>query len=506
MSLHEKRLGAFLLAAALAVAVTTDAQARFGGGGGGGGMHMGGFGGGGGMRMGGFGGGAMRIGGFGGGAMRMGNFGGGGMRFGPSHNIGAFRPGAGAFTARSFHVGARSYTGINHGLGARSFAGSVGHSAAARNIGRAAVGAGALGAGHFANNALGRNTHFVNNAFAHNNWNHQPFHGAFPRPFPGFRGWYGYGWYGPVFWPFAYDILFVDLFWPWYYDYPFWAYGYPDIYGGLFWPYGYDDLAGYLPPGPGPVVYGGGGPAVRGAYARGTWSESRQAEVTGQINQSCGEDSKEVAGWPIDRIEQVVTPTADQRTLLDDLSNASIRAAQAIKEACPTSVAFAPTGRLDAMQKRISGMVQAIDIVAPSLDKFYDSLTDEQKARLNAAGDQTGKNRSLANCGAVSSATQWPGERIEKAVRPDAQQQAKLDALKTAMANAADQLSKSCPSSLPATPSARLSAISMRLNTMLDSVKSVRGALDDFYGSLNDEQKAQFNLIGRQQQSTQKQS
>jgi hypothetical protein len=46
----------------------------------------------------------------------------------------------------------------------------------------------------------------------------------------------------------------------------------------------------------------------------------------------------------------------------------------------------------------------------------------------------------------------------------------------------------------------------MRLNTMLDTVKSVRGALDDFYNSLSDEQKAQFNLIGRQQQSAQKQS
>jgi len=31
------------------------------------------------------------------------------------------------------------------------------------------------------------------------------------------------------------------------------------------------------------------------------------------------------------------------------------------------------------------------------------------------------------------------------------------------------------------------------------SIKSVRGTLDDFYGSLSDEQKAQFNLIGRQQ-------
>jgi hypothetical protein len=33
---------------------------------------------------------------------------------------------------------------------------------------------------------------------------------------------------------------------------------------------------------------------------------------------------------------------------------------------------------------------------------------------------------------------------------------------------------------------------------MITSVKGVRGALDDFYNSLTDEQKAQFNLIGRQ--------
>ena len=64
------------------------------------------------------------------------------------------------------------------------------------------------------------------------------------------------------------------------------------------------------------------------------------------------------------------------------------------------------------------------------------------------------------------------------------------------MANAADQLSKSCPSSLPATPPARLSAISMRLNTMLQSVSTVRAALDDFYNSLSDEQKAVFDAIG----------
>jgi hypothetical protein len=71
------------------------------------------------------------------------------------------------------------------------------------------------------------------------------------------------------------------------------------------------------------------------------------------------------------------------------------------------------------------------------------------------------------------------------------------------MADAADSMSKACPVGLPATPPARLDAISSRLNAMLQSVSRVRGALDDFYNSLSDEQKAQFNRIGRQQQTAQ---
>jgi hypothetical protein len=314
-----------------------------------------------------------------------------------------------------------------------------------------------------------------------------------------------------VFWPFAYDVIVADIFWPWGYDYPFWSYGYPDIYGALFWPYGYDDLAGYFPPGPGAVApppvgppYAQGSPgAARAAQQRARLAarpgESRQTEATGQVAQMCGEDSKEVAGWPIDRIAQSVSPSAEQNAALDEFANATIEAAQAIKEACPTTVSFAPTGRLDAMQKRLQGMAEAISIVSPPLDKFYASLTDEQKARLNAANEQERRNRgSLASCGAVGNATQWPGEQIEKAVRPDTAQQAKLDALKAAMDKAAGDLANACPSALPATPPARLRAISMRLNAMLQTVKNVRAALEDFYNSLSDEQKVEFNMIGRQ--------
>jgi hypothetical protein len=214
----------------------------------------------------------------------------------------------------------------------------------------------------------------------------------------------------------------------------------------------------------------------------------------------CGDDSREVAGWPIDRIEQSVSPTPEQRAALDEFANATIQAAQTIKDACPATVAFAPAGRLDAMQKRIEGMAHAVDIVVPPLDRFYNSLTDEQKARLNAADEERNRRPagSLASCAAVGNATRWPGDQIEKAVRPDQGQQAKLDALKTAMANASTDLANSCPAALPATPPARLGAISKRLDAMLQAVKNVRAALDDFYTSLSDEQKAQFNMIGRQ--------
>jgi hypothetical protein len=50
---------------------------------------------------------------------------------------------------------------------------------------------------------------------------------------------------------------------------------------------------------------------------------------------------------------------------------------------------------------------------------------------------------------------------------------------------------------MPATAPARLSAIEQRLQTVLAAVGIVRGPLNDFYGSLSDKQKTQFNLIGR---------
>jgi hypothetical protein len=295
------------------------------------------------------------------------------------------------------------------------------------------------------------------------------------RRFPGF-----YGWAGPLFWPYAYDAIYDDVFWPGlgYYD-SFWYYGYGDLYGALFSPFGYNELAGFLP---GYIVSG--------------------STVAERLRQMCGEDSRQIAGWPIDRVAKLVQPNADQRPLLDDLANASQKAAEIIRAACPTTAALTPAGRLAAMQTRIEAMIQAVDTVRMPLVRFYDSLTDEQKARLVAAKPPTSqvapaRTPLSQNCNAANPVAQWPQADIEKALRPSPEQQAKLDALKEAAAKAAEAIASSCPGELPMTPPARLDAVTKRLATMLEAIKTVRPALEDFYASLSDEQKAQLNFIGQ---------
>jgi hypothetical protein len=220
----------------------------------------------------------------------------------------------------------------------------------------------------------------------------------------------------------------------------------------------------------------------------------------------CGDDTKEVAGWPVDRIRELVSPDDQQRMALDDLADDSVKAAQIIKAACPTSVAFTPTGRLADMQQRIEAMEQAVDVVRGPIEKFYGSLTDEQKAKFNAANQasaqQNGRPRGLAQNCAAANAVEWPEAQIEAALQPTEAQQAKLKALQSAATQAAEQLAAACPSDLPTTPPARLAAISKRLDVMLAAVKNVRGALDDLYGGLSDEQKAQFNSIGQSRTRT----
>jgi LTXXQ motif family protein len=49
---------------------------------------------------------------------------------------------------------------------------------------------------------------------------------------------------------------------------------------------------------------------------------------------------------------------------------------------------------------------------------------------------------------------------------------------------------------VPLSPVARIDTVATRLRAMVDAIKSIRPVLENFYASLNDEQKARFNMMG----------
>jgi hypothetical protein len=303
------------------------------------------------------------------------------------------------------------------------------------------------------------------------------------RPFLD-HGWHPYhhlGWVGPVFWPYAYGDFFYYALWPNDYGYvdPLWAYGYGDIYEGIFSPYLYDE------------------------YVQGPGAPAQMAKLTQGMAQSCADEAAEVTGWPVSQIQDAVQPSQPQSALLDDLGNAIVKASDEIRTHCPTTVSFTPTDRLAEMRQRLQTLVDAVNIVSPPLAKFYDALNDEQKARFNdmeptspKSGQTSNAPSPQAQCGANVMA--WPTDQIDRAVQPDDAQRAKLEALQSAATQAADTIKAACPSEMPATPPSRLAAVGNRLQAMLQAVETVQPALTDFYGALNDDQKARFNAMGKQ--------
>lgn len=278
-----------------------------------------------------------------------------------------------------------------------------------------------------------------------------------------------YGWVGPLFWPFAYDDV---------YDYVmlgdgtgFWNYGYPDIFAGVFAPYSNNDLAAYLAP------------------------ASRKVPP---LQDFCGSKRHASGGSPIKQIEQTIQPNPAQRAALDDLGKALTSAARLIQASCPTKTALTAPDRLAAMRQRVEAMSKAVILLEPPLRKLYRLLDGGQKARLNAlAGPHKATNSPATLCQAAQQAAlQWPAEEIETALHPDDTQRAALKKLQHAGVRAVNILNDECRSEDATTAPVRLYAVDRRLDAMQQAIQLVSNALDDFYATLSDDQKAQFEAIG----------
>jgi CRISPR/Cas system endoribonuclease Cas6 (RAMP superfamily) len=201
--------------------------------------------------------------------------------------------------------------------------------------------------------------------------------------------------------------------------------------------------------------------------------------------------------------EKLVEPTDAQRPALDELRAASAKAIEMLRSGCPKDLPSIPTGRLAAMESRLQVMLAAVQTVRPALERFYQSLSDEQKARFNAIApaddpDAAGKDqRDLTKfCDEKApSISDPPIDRIAQAVQPTPAQRAALDELRDASVKAAEALKVNCPTYQTLTPTGRVEAMEKRLDATLGAVKTVQPTLAKFYDSLSDEQKARFNSL-----------
>jgi hypothetical protein len=310
------------------------------------------------------------------------------------------------------------------------------------------------------------------------------------------QGWWrhpdgSYGWAGPVFWPFAHDDLANAVILG--HTTSISLYGYGDIYAAIFSPYAAKELAAYTAP--------------QGRLARRIPSAQNICDVS------------DPAGFPTDRITAAVQPNELQRTALDELVTAWTVARDSIRATCPAQLPASASERLGLMRERLEAMIKATDAIAPPLAKFVDLLDANQKTRLDAltnearaalASSQHKDAQAASACAADSDPRydtqlqrqyeqlvqqQWPVADIASTLRLDDIGRARLDVLQDTTLRTMETLS-ACPTKPAATPQGRLTAVKARLETMLQAVKGVADALDDFEADLSDEQKAGFEAIG----------
>ena len=101
------------------------------------------------------------------------------------------------------------------------------------------------------------------------------------------------------------------------------------------------------------------------------------------LAQLCGPDDA-VPAIAVDQISSAVQPDAKQQQSLNALRDAAGKADDAVLASCPKAAPLTPTGRLDAVKARLQAMANAVDMVKPPLQDFYASLSDEQKAKMDA--------------------------------------------------------------------------------------------------------------------------
>lgn len=144
---------------------------------------------------------------------------------------------------------------------------------------------------------------------------------------------------------------------------------------------------------------------------------------------------------------------------------------------------------------RSAVVFSSIIAIAPAMAQSSErNGASAQPAVLGPATPRSGA--ADLSCGAgPSGLVLWSADVVEQALSLDDIQRAKFNGLKAASQRATEYLNESCAKNDAASPTGRMAAQERRLSAMLEAVRTVRPALDDFYATLSDEQKARLAAI-----------
>jgi hypothetical protein len=218
----------------------------------------------------------------------------------------------------------------------------------------------------------------------------------------------------------------------------------------------------------------------------------------------CASQSPNAAAALAERIRSKVEPTAQQGSAFNALKDSLTHANARIQAACPSAVTMKATDRLELMASRLLAMRQAISLVMTPLRKFYATLSDEQKARMDSADTSapapTDTSRMAAASGPVGCGEpddEWPTTQIARRVAPKPEQFQDLEVLRQTSAALGQFVATTCAAGKTQTAPERLDSALKRINVIRYAVTHVSPALDEFYDSLTPAQKARFGSLGK---------
>jgi LTXXQ motif family protein len=286
-----------------------------------------------------------------------------------------------------------------------------------------------------------------------------------------------------------------------------WPNAYDQALGFTFWP---DDYA--------PQFRGRGFDVIANTISGRSDMPRREARVatTGSAVHSDTAGNENTTNWPGDRIRAALQLTDAQSEALKKLQEAVAKSDDAIKHSCSGTRGSSPE-RLSVLISSIWAVRDAGNSVRAPLKDFYEMLTPAQKQGFasrqpqpNAAApnnqpanDQPGQNNPNANAAMQACARPNIEEserlvrEIKMRVRPNRQQTASLENFHQAAGDMAKMMIASCAQPAPAEPLARLNAVEDQLTVLNYAASTVQIAFNDFYGRLDNGQKARLDAMAR---------